>query len=113
MTLVLAVRPTATSPKSTVLDDAIRVPVAVLFTTNDPEHPLRARLQYKKKSSQIDPNFKWRMSPPNERGKFIHARTRFIAKANLGNIRMITNVVSIAVPVGDLEYHYTLLLGCF
>jgi hypothetical protein len=96
-----------------VLVEAVSAPVAGLFTTNDPEQPLKARLQHKEKSSQIDPNFKWRMSPPNERDKFIHARTKFIAKANLGNLIMITDVASIAVPMGDLEYRYTLLLGCF
>ena len=44
MTL-LAVLPTATCPKLTVLDDTERVPAAELFLAKDPEHPLRTRPQ--------------------------------------------------------------------
>jgi hypothetical protein len=79
--LVLTVLPTATWPKSTVLNDVISVPVAVFVAARDPPQPLRAMLQ-KRASSTIKLNFKWRIGPPNRRKFFIGARTRFIAKAN-------------------------------
>jgi hypothetical protein len=82
--LVLTVLPTATWPKSTVLNDVISVPVAVFVATRVPPHPFRAMLQ-KKASSTIKLNFKWRICPPNGRKKFIGARTRIIAKANSSN----------------------------
>jgi hypothetical protein len=85
VTLVLAVCPTATGPKSTVLVEAISVPVAapnpVFFNAMDPPQPLRARLQ-KKDSSPIRLKFKWRIIPPDGRDNFIGARTKLIAKAN-------------------------------
>jgi hypothetical protein len=77
---LLTVLPTATWPKSTVLDETVRVPVADLLVANDPEHPLRARPQIKV-SSPNKFNFKWRIHPPNGRKIRIGARTRFIAKA--------------------------------
>lgn len=83
MTL-LAVLPTATCPKLTVLDDTVRVPAAELFLTNDPEHPLRTRPQLRV-SSPIKLNFKWRIAPPNGRENLVGARTRFIAKAYESN----------------------------
>jgi hypothetical protein len=78
---LLTVLPTATWPKSTVLDDTVRVPAAEFFVTKDPEHPLRTRPQLKV-SSPIKLNFKWRILPPDGREIFIGARARFIAKAN-------------------------------
>jgi hypothetical protein len=79
--LVLTALPTATWPKSTVLDDVISVPVAVFFATREPPQPLRAMLQIRV-SSTMKLNFKWRIVPPNGREIFIGARTRLIAKAN-------------------------------
>jgi len=79
--LVLTVLPTATWPKSTVLNDVISVPVAVFVATIDPPQPLRAMLQIRV-SSTMKLNFKWRIGPPNGREILIGARTRFIAKAN-------------------------------
>jgi len=79
--LVLTVLPTATWPKSTVLDDVISVPDAVFDATREPPQPLRAMLQVRV-SSTIKLNFKWRIVPPNGRKIFIGARSRFIAKAN-------------------------------
>lgn len=79
--LVPTVLPTATWPKSMVLNDVISVPVAVLVATRDPPQPLRAMLQ-KRVSSTIKLNFNWRIFPPCGREIFIGARTRFIAKAN-------------------------------
>lgn len=79
--LVLAVLPTATWPKSTVLNDVISVPVAVFDAAMEPPQPLRAML-HERVSSTIKLNFKWRIVPPNGREIFIGARTRFIAKAN-------------------------------
>ncbi len=81
---LLTALPTATWPKSTVLDDTERVPAAAVFVTKDPEHPLRARPQVKV-SSPIKLNFKWRIGPPNGRKILIGARTRFIAKAYESN----------------------------
>lgn len=90
--LVLAVLPTATWPKLTVLDDTVSVPVARVFSTMDPEQPLRARLQNKKKSSPMFLCFKWRIYPPNAHCNFIGARTKLIAKAHKSNHIKITNV---------------------
>jgi hypothetical protein len=59
MTL-LAVLPTATCPKLTVLDDTVRVPVAELWIAKEPEHPLSTR-PHVKVSSPIKLNFKWRI----------------------------------------------------
>lgn len=75
MTL-LAVLPTATCPKLTVLDDTVRVPATELFLTNDPEHPLRTRPQVKV-SRPIKPNFKWRILSSG-RAQNLYRRTREI-----------------------------------
>jgi hypothetical protein len=82
--LVLTVLPTATWPKSTVLNDVISVPVAVLVATREPPQPLTAILPIRV-SSTIKLNFKWRIVPPSGREIFIGARTRFIAKAYESN----------------------------
>jgi hypothetical protein len=81
---VLTVLPTATWPKSTVLNDVISVPVAVFVAESEPPQPLRAMLHITV-SSIMKLNFKWRICPPNGREILIGARTRFIAKANASN----------------------------
>jgi len=78
---VLAVLPTATWPKSTVLDDTVSVPVAAVFTVNEPPQPYTAR-PHEQVSSPKKLNFNWRIFPPNGRKDFIGARTKLIAKAN-------------------------------
>jgi hypothetical protein len=80
MTL-LTVLPTATWPKSTVLDDIERVPAAELFATNDPEHPLRPRPQIKV-SSPIKLNFKWRILPSG-RAQNLHRRAHEIYRQGI------------------------------
>jgi hypothetical protein len=83
--LAFAVLPTATWPKSTLLDETVRAPATEPFLVKDPEHPLRKRLQIKVSSSPTKLNFKWRILPPNGRRRVIGARARFIAKAYESN----------------------------